>query len=56
MSDATDKLLPQLKMPVLIVWGALDQIRVRLPPSRRSVEELMFKRSRICFLKTNKRW
>ena len=24
--DATDKLLPQLKMPVLIVWGALDHI------------------------------
>jgi pimeloyl-ACP methyl ester carboxylesterase len=24
--DATDKLLPQLKMPVLIVWGDLDQI------------------------------
>ena len=24
--DVTDKLLPQLKMPVLIVWGALDQI------------------------------
>jgi len=23
--DATDKLLPQLKMPVLIVWGDLDQ-------------------------------
>ena len=27
---ATDKLLPQLKMPVLIVWGALDRIT---PPS-----------------------
>ena len=24
--DATDKLLPQLKMPVLLVWGELDQI------------------------------
>lgn len=24
--DATDKLLPQIKMPVLIVWGALDHI------------------------------
>jgi pimeloyl-ACP methyl ester carboxylesterase len=24
--DATDKLLPQLKMPVLIVWGAEDHI------------------------------
>ncbi len=24
--DATEKLLPQLKMPVLIVWGALDKI------------------------------
>ena len=24
--DVTDKLLPQLKMPVLIVWGALDHI------------------------------
>ncbi len=24
--DATDNLLPQLKMPVLIVWGALDRI------------------------------
>jgi pimeloyl-ACP methyl ester carboxylesterase len=24
--DATDKLLPQLKMPVLIVWGEKDQI------------------------------
>lgn len=24
--DATDKLLPQLKMPVLIVWGAVDHI------------------------------
>jgi pimeloyl-ACP methyl ester carboxylesterase len=24
--DATDKLLPQLKMPVLIVWGAKDRI------------------------------
>jgi pimeloyl-ACP methyl ester carboxylesterase len=24
--DATDALLPRLKMPVLIVWGALDQI------------------------------
>lgn len=24
--DATDKLLPQLRMPVLIVWGALDYI------------------------------
>ena len=24
--DATDKLLPQLKMPVLIVWGADDKI------------------------------
>ena len=24
--DATDKLLPQLKMPVLIVWGGVDQI------------------------------
>ena len=24
--DATDKLLPQLKMPVLIVWGAEDRI------------------------------
>lgn len=24
--DATDTLLPQLKMPVLIVWGQLDQI------------------------------
>jgi pimeloyl-ACP methyl ester carboxylesterase len=24
--DTTDKLLPQLKMPVLIVWGAEDQI------------------------------
>ncbi len=24
--DATDKLLPELKMPVLIVWGAEDQI------------------------------
>jgi len=24
--DATDELLPQLKMPVLIVWGALDHI------------------------------
>jgi pimeloyl-ACP methyl ester carboxylesterase len=28
--DATDKLLPQLKMPVLIVWGAEDRIT---PPS-----------------------
>ncbi len=25
-NDATDKLLPQLKMPVLIVWGAEDHI------------------------------
>lgn len=25
-NDATDKLLPGLKMPVLIVWGGLDQI------------------------------
>jgi pimeloyl-ACP methyl ester carboxylesterase len=24
--DATDKLLPELKMPVLIVWGELDRI------------------------------
>lgn len=24
--DVTDKLLPQLKMPVLIIWGSLDQI------------------------------
>lgn len=24
--DATDALLPQLKMPVLVVWGGLDQI------------------------------
>jgi pimeloyl-ACP methyl ester carboxylesterase len=24
-NDTTDKLLPDLKMPVLIVWGALDQ-------------------------------
>lgn len=24
--DVTDKLLPQLKMPVLIAWGSLDQI------------------------------
>jgi pimeloyl-ACP methyl ester carboxylesterase len=24
--DATDALLPQLKMPVLIVWGAEDHI------------------------------
>jgi pimeloyl-ACP methyl ester carboxylesterase len=24
--DATDRLLPGLKMPVLIVWGALDRI------------------------------
>jgi pimeloyl-ACP methyl ester carboxylesterase len=24
--DATDKLLPQLKMPVLIVWGDVDRI------------------------------
>lgn len=24
--DTTDKLLPQLRMPVLVVWGALDQI------------------------------
>ena len=24
--DVTDSLLPQLKMPVLIVWGSLDQI------------------------------
>lgn len=24
--DATDQLLPQLKMPVLIVWGGVDQI------------------------------
>ena len=24
--DVTDNLLPQLKMPVLIVWGSLDQI------------------------------
>ena len=24
--DTTDKLLPQLKMPVLIVWGAEDRI------------------------------
>jgi pimeloyl-ACP methyl ester carboxylesterase len=24
--DATDTLLPQLKMPVLIVWGSLDRI------------------------------
>jgi pimeloyl-ACP methyl ester carboxylesterase len=24
--DATDKLLPDLKMPVLIVWGELDRI------------------------------
>ena len=24
--DVTDKLLPQLKMPVLIVWGSLDRI------------------------------
>jgi pimeloyl-ACP methyl ester carboxylesterase len=24
--DATDSLLPQLKMPVLIVWGELDKI------------------------------
>ncbi len=24
--DATDSLLPQLKMPVLIVWGAVDRI------------------------------
>ena len=24
--DATDNLLPQLKMPVLIVWGAVDHI------------------------------
>lgn len=24
--DATDKLLPKIKMPVLIVWGALDHI------------------------------
>jgi pimeloyl-ACP methyl ester carboxylesterase len=28
--DATDRLLPQLKMPVLIVWGAEDKIT---PPS-----------------------
>ena len=25
-ADATDKLLPALKMPVLIVWGAEDRI------------------------------
>jgi len=24
--DATDRLLPGLKMPVLIVWGAVDHI------------------------------
>jgi pimeloyl-ACP methyl ester carboxylesterase len=24
--DATDSILPQLKMPVLIVWGAADRI------------------------------
>jgi pimeloyl-ACP methyl ester carboxylesterase len=24
--DVTDNLLPQLKMPVLIIWGSLDQI------------------------------
>jgi len=24
--DATDKILPQLKMPVLLVWGAVDRI------------------------------
>ena len=24
--DATDKLLPELKMPVLIAWGAVDRI------------------------------
>jgi pimeloyl-ACP methyl ester carboxylesterase len=24
--DATDNMLPQLKMPVLIVWGSLDRI------------------------------
>jgi pimeloyl-ACP methyl ester carboxylesterase len=24
--DATDNILPQLKMPVLIVWGASDRI------------------------------
>jgi pimeloyl-ACP methyl ester carboxylesterase len=29
--DATDKLLPQLRMPVLIVWGAMDHIT---PPSQ----------------------
>jgi pimeloyl-ACP methyl ester carboxylesterase len=28
--DATDKLLPQLKMPVLILWGSEDKIT---PPS-----------------------
>ena len=31
--DTTDKLLPQLKMPVLIVWGALDHI-TPLEPGR----------------------
>jgi pimeloyl-ACP methyl ester carboxylesterase len=29
--DATDNLLPQLKMPVLLVWGSVDQIT---PPSQ----------------------
>jgi pimeloyl-ACP methyl ester carboxylesterase len=29
--DATDAILPQLKMPVLIVWGAEDRI---LPASQ----------------------
>jgi pimeloyl-ACP methyl ester carboxylesterase len=24
--DVVDKLLPQLKMPVLLVWGSLDRI------------------------------
>jgi pimeloyl-ACP methyl ester carboxylesterase len=31
--DATDSLLPQLKMPVLIVWGGEDKI-TPLEPGR----------------------
>src|ERR1035437_2292678 len=42
--DVTDKLLPQLKMPVLIVWGSEDQIT---PLSQRKKRHLLVPQSEL---------
>jgi pimeloyl-ACP methyl ester carboxylesterase len=42
--DATDELLPSLKMPVLIVWGALDRVT---PPSEADMMHKLIPQSQL---------